>query len=349
LAPYPYNPTFIFLLLFALLFSRFSPIVGGERPGISRFSTAGLVIIFSTIPSVLIALFAYYLHNYRRWSSKNFLYYLIEVSFGESVILLYSRLVIEILNNRFHNRVFALTILSPGVFIGATLLALIALALIHNAERSIEKKLANADDLIAKLEVDRAQLVNDAESMRQQTSRFLHDQVQSELMVIGMKLKTIVGKSSPVVNEEIDLAIASLEKIRATDLKTITQVLAPNFEVGGLSHSLSLLAEQYQSSMEISIDVGNNSEKLESDVLLGIYRIVEQSLLNSLIHGPANRVMISTRTTDDGITEIVVSDDGPGTSYQVNTSGTGTSIIDSWVGILNGRKKFLVPLKAGTT
>jgi two-component sensor histidine kinase len=40
-----------------------------------------------------------------------------------------------------------------------------------------------------------------------------------------------------------------------------------------------------------------------------------------------------------GVTDIIVSDDGPGASVEQITSGLGTSIIDSWVGILNGSKE----------
>ena len=38
-------------------------------------------------------------------------------------------------------------------------------------------------------------------------------------------------------------------------------------------------------------------------------------------------------------TIIIVSDDGPGALVEQITSGLGTSIIDSWVGILNGSKE----------
>jgi signal transduction histidine kinase len=34
----------------------------------------------------------------------------------------------------------------------------------------------------------------------------------------------------------------------------------------------------------------------------------------------------------------LVSDDGPGTDLDFVDSGVGTAVIDSWVGILNGKK-----------
>jgi two-component sensor histidine kinase len=55
--------------------------------------------------------------------------------------------------------------------------------------------------------------------------------------------------------------------------------------------------------------------------------------------GPAKRVQINVSTDSMGVTDIVISDDGPGVSVEEITSGLGTSIIDSWVGILNGSKE----------
>jgi signal transduction histidine kinase len=90
--------------------------------------------------------------------------------------------------------------------------------------------------------------------------------------------------------------------------------------------------------MAISVQVDSASEDLDSLYLLGAYRILEQGLLNSFIHGPAKNVFVSIGTDSAGRTEISVSDDGPGTDLDFIESGVGTAIIDSWVGILGGKK-----------
>jgi signal transduction histidine kinase len=56
------------------------------------------------------------------------------------------------------------------------------------------------------------------------------------------------------------------------------------------------------------------------------------------MHGPATQVHISLKTIESGISELTVSDNGPGINLSDVTAGTGTAIIDSWVGILNGKK-----------
>jgi two-component sensor histidine kinase len=47
---------------------------------------------------------------------------------------------------------------------------------------------------------------------------------------------------------------------------------------------------------------------------------------------------VSVSTSTSGQTDILISDDGPGTDLDFVDSGVGTAVIDSWVGILNGKK-----------
>ena len=153
-----------------------------------------------------------------------------------------------------------------------------------------------------------------------------------------MKLRSISGKADHEVNEVIERAISQLENTRASDLRNLVEVLAPNFEVAGLSGALNVLFEQYRESMAFSLEIDTETEELKTESLLGIFRIVEQALVNSLVHGPAKRVQISIKNSSFGITELIISDDGPGSSPEASRSGAGTAIINSWVGILNGRK-----------
>jgi signal transduction histidine kinase len=226
-----------------------------------------------------------------------------------------------------------------NVFIITLALGLVTLALMHNAERRIVERLNIATGLVIKLEEEREGLIHSDEQLRRQTSQFLHDRVQSDLMVVGMQLKSISGKSSAEVNEVIDRAIIGLENTRTSDLKNLIQVLAPNLEAGSLQAALDVLLNQYRTNMEVSVKIDAATEALDSKILLGIFRIVEQSILNALVHGPAKRVQINVSTDSMGVTDIIISDDGPGISVEQIASGLGTSIIDSWVGILNGSKE----------
>jgi signal transduction histidine kinase len=336
--PYPYNPYLIFLFFFAFFFSRFVNLVADTPAGPERWRAGGVIILIALMPGTFFAVLAVLLQRYRFWSSSNLLLYILEVTAAVGVLELYSPIVNSTLNKIFDVHYVAPISLSKNVFIASIILALTTLALMHKAERRIIERLDKADELVEQLKADREGLVNLDEAVRRQTSRFLHDRVQSDLMVVGMTLKSIQGTASDEINEVIDRAINRLENTRSADLKNTIQVLSPNFEAGGIKSSIETLIKTYDSNMTVLIQVDTASEELNSLNLLGAYRIVEQGLINAFVHGPAKNVFVSINTNEAGKTEILVSDDGPGTDLDFVGSGVGTAVIDSWAGILNGEK-----------
>ena len=339
IGPYPYNPYLIFLFFASIFFSRYAPTVILVPAGLERLKVAALLLLASAIPGLLFAVGAILLNRYRFWSQKSTVLYIFEVAFFQFLNLLSLRPITDILSEHTGNASMVLLTLNFKTFFVSLFLALISLALMHQAERRIFDRLDQANKLVNRLESEREGLIQSDEKLRRQTSQFLHDRVQSELMVVGMKLKSISGKSSDEVNEVIDRAIVRLEETRATDLKDLIQVLTPNLEAGSLQSALEVLLEQYRADMDLSLHIDVTSEELDAESLLGIFRIVEQSMLNALVHGPANRVQISITTNAEGVTEIIVSDDGPGVAVGSVVAGVGSAIIDSWVGILNGSKE----------
>jgi signal transduction histidine kinase len=338
IGPYPYNPYLIFLLFFSLQFSRFTPLMLEEPQGIARYEAAFFILLLSIPPALSFAILAYLFSRYRFWSGKSLITYILEVTFAQSFQFLYFPITRPILVERFDYDFPPALTLTPGLFIGSLALSLFALYVMHRAERSISDRLQQANLLVKQLKADREELVNLDEAIRRQTSTFLHDRVQSDLMVVGMKLKSIQGSSSAEVNEVIDRALARLENTRSADLKNLIQVLSPNFEIGGLKGSIESLVVQYELSMAVLIEIDESSEQLDSLFLLGTYRIIEQGLLNSFVHGPAKNAFVSVTTNASSQTEILISDDGPGTDLDFVHSGVGTAVIDSWVGILGGKK-----------
>ena len=338
IGPYPYNPYLIFLLFFSLQFSRFATLLLEESQGLERYKAALFILLLSMPPTFCFASLAYLYTKYRFWSSKSLVAYILEVALAQSFQLLYFPVTRPILIERFDYDLPPALTLTSSSFIISLILILFALYVMHRAERSIKDRLQQANHLVKQLKADREELVNLDEAIRRQTSTFLHDRVQSDLMVIGMKLKSIQGASSAEVNEVIDRAIARLEETRNSDIKNLIQVLSPNFEASGLKGSIESLVVQYESGMTVLIEIDESSEQLDSLFLLGTYRIVEQCLLNAFVHGPAKNVFVSVSTNQSGHSAILVSDDGPGADIDFIKSGVGTAVIDSWVGILRGKK-----------
>jgi signal transduction histidine kinase len=341
IGPYPYNPTLIFLFFFALYLSRYLPLVLDEPKGPLRWELGGLIVVIACIPGLTFSLSAYLLQRYRFWSKTNLLFYIIEIASCQSLIFLMQPLMQTMLSLRSKVVIHFAATANFNIYLASLSLALIAIALMHRAERTISNRLKEADELVIRLESDRAELVKSGEELRRQTAQFLHDRVQSDLMVIGMNLKSVTGKSSPEVEEALDKAGQLLEKIRTSDIRNLVQILAPNFEVGGLSEALNQLNSQYLKIMEVSIDIDSAAEDLEPKQLLGIFRIVEQALLNSLIHGPAGEASVVIKRNGSKDLSLVIEDNGPGADLETIKFGMGSAVIDSWVSILKGRKEII--------
>ena len=339
IGPYPYNPYLLFLFFFSLYFFRFIRVVAYLPAGQERWRAGALVLVASAIPGLVFTFGSIILTRFRFWSSESTILYVLEVALVQYLNLLYLPIINRFLQEKTGYADSTLIALSPNIFLASLVLVLLALALMHQAERKITDRLDLATKLVGKLESERENLIHSDERLRRHTSQFLHDRVQSDLMVVGMKLKSISGQSSAEVNEVIDRAILRLENTRSTDLRNLIQILTPNLEAGTLSSAIDVLLEQYRNTMQVSLDVDVATEALDTDTKLGIFRIIEQSILNSLVHGPAKRVGINVRAAGGRLIEIVIADDGPGVATENLSPGVGSAIIDSWVSILNGVKE----------
>lgn len=337
IGPYPYNPGLIFVFFLAIFFMRFTPAIAQQAEGGPRWMAGLIIFSLACIPSGLFAVLALLLQKFRFWPSNLFTY-LLEVASGQALLLLFSPIIAEVLRDQLGLEYSAPVTLTPSLFVATLLLILGILAALHIGERSIRNRLAAADKLVAKLELDREGLVKADIELREQTSRFLHDRVQSDLMVAAMKLKSIAGKSSDEVNDVIELVRSRLEQTRTTELRDLVQVLAPHFAANGFRDSVRVLANPYRATMDVEIHVDDASEALNHGTLLGAFRIIEQGLLNALVHGPAKHVKISLTTDTNGRSQLEIADDGPGSADGSDSPGVGTAVIDSWLSILKGVK-----------
>jgi glucose-6-phosphate-specific signal transduction histidine kinase len=87
--------------------------------------------------------------------------------------------------------------------------------------------------------------------------------------------------------------------------------------------------------MAISASVNNiellgEIAKMNPNIGLGIYRIIEQLLLNSMLHGRAKHFTVSVSEEHENLL-LVFTNDGELLSDENPESGHGFAIIDAWV------------------
>jgi signal transduction histidine kinase len=339
LGPYDYRAGFIYCasLIYNLSSLRgftFNYEWGWER---IRFFLIGLMIyIILGLPLYLCLRLSQVFWQNRR---KTFNHYLIELWLGSLISLLAIRAGEEVLIPLFKTENFLIIGVFFGELIGRFLFALVFIAITHNGLRTLGIKLEATTQLNEQLKKRYSQLIDSDEDIRTHASQLLHDRIQSKLMLSGAKLTRV----SEVLSEEGKLGvlpvIKELEQIRSIDVREVSQLLTPNLAGEGLIGSCENLCREYQPEITFTIEISQETEELEEETKLGLYRIIEQAVANSIKHGPARRVSISVGKTSKGELLLEVADDGPGAN--TTKSGTGTVVIDARISKLGARKEIM--------
>ena len=224
----------------------------------------------------------------------------------------------------------------PAFIVARFLASLIFIAATHGLLRSLREKLQEAAQRNETLAKQYTTLIEADEDVRSQASRYLHDRVQSEIMLASSQLRKRFQNTSFENDEVLSEVINQLEKIRSVDLKMVSQILTPNIEAEGVTGAIENLCVQYATRINYECEFNAAVSTLDHEQSLGIFRIIEQAVINSITHGPATKISIKVLGSLEGFT-VEVSDNGPGS--EDSTPGTGTMVIDAWVSILHGHKE----------
>jgi len=211
-------------------------------------------------------------------------------------------------------------------------------AFIGLSRSRLEQALAEKEDTLKILEEQSNLLLEHDESTRIQLSEFLHDRVQSSLVTACLELQQI--KSDLPKNEQdgITRIINALEDLRAVDVRNAAQTLSPAVGNADIATSISVMTKNYAPHVIVSLEISNDIEILQGEenkeLFLGIYRIIEQSFLNSIIHGKATRFAITLNLDAEGV-ELKASNNGAKIPPKIEP-GLGSAIINAWIRTLGG-------------
>ena len=189
------------------------------------------------------------------------------------------------------------------------------------------------------LEQHQISLVTFEEQFRSTIFNHLHDRVQSKLFSIGIQLNQIKSESDSEYHQKFEDIIAQLESIRLSDVKkTIIDVVPPLTSVGLTPSILSLLKSQKPVlNGKLYMRLATPLTDIEEDHFgIGIYRIIEQAFINSLIHGKATECEVIISEDVENLMLVITNNGNP---IDVNhiTQGHGFAVIDGWVSKLKGK------------
>lgn len=211
--------------------------------------------------------------------------------------------------------------------------ALVILALLGSSQRRLQAQVDRADDAMAALRQQAEALLTADEEVRRQVSLVLHDRVQAGLIAACLRLRRSL-QPIPDRDAEVARVVDQLEELRTLDVRRAVHALSPNLSEVDLVSALEELGETYRPAMTVTCAQESGLD-VPDDMRLGIYRVVEQCLLNSAMHGHAQHCTIAIAYAAPDII-VAVSDDGVGLSRDV-TSGFGTTLIDTWCRVLGAQ------------
>lgn len=217
--------------------------------------------------------------------------------------------------------------------------AVFLLAIAGVTVRRLSRQTQIAEEALAvSLQQQELMLVNEERS-RRQISAFLHDRVQAGLMTACLELRVAAKDTGSISGSELDRIIARIDDIRGLEVRQAARDLSPDLVHVDLRTALSELARQYEPGLTTSIDIRgvDRAGVLTTEHLLACFRICEQALLNSAVHGEARHMDVSIDLDSDGWVRVRLQDDGSFNGQQQVRPGFGFAIIDGWCRVLGGR------------
>lgn len=199
---------------------------------------------------------------------------------------------------------------------------------------------ARAQEALTQLREQERRFVESEERARRIAAEFLHDRVQADLLVIAIELRRVAEDAPEDLSRRIASITEAVETVRRTDVRDTSRALSPLVQETGLASALTSLAQRWSPAMHVSVAVDEpigerDASTVSTDTKLGIYRIVEQALLNAAGHAQARQVQVSV-TRDGARVRVRVTDDGRGFDPNIAATGGGFAVSEVWARLLGG-------------
>ena len=332
--------TFLSTVILGVLFRLFGP--QGMIPATGQLANgfASVVVVGLLGPgAVLVPLMIYMRirHRFMRHAMRSpeyLLTLLVASAFGGAIlnsVLRFQPIFIEVLN---HPRLInsTLRIFFPVWFISAVLGSVFS---------RIQRESDTSKQALQTVVAQRRMLLESEERVRGQVAAFLHDRVQTDLVSIALRIRATIGQDPDATSIELTSVVSELERVRSQEVRRASRQLSPNLATVSLDAALRDVAESYRPGMNVTIIVNESvahriAQCHDDTQATGIYRICEQGLLNSAIHGHATDCMISVSLTRRDDIVLNLSDNGVGQQHETLQPGMGMTVISAWVEALGG-------------
>jgi PAS domain S-box-containing protein len=196
----------------------------------------------------------------------------------------------------------------------------------RNAEQALSESRRKLQLQKDQLQTLAGRLITAQEDERHRISRELHDDIAQRLCVLALRLHT-VGRELPenaaVVRENIRAAQRFTDEI-AMDVHQLSRELhSSRLRNLGLRRALDSWCQEMAAQHGIAVQVTmDDVDDLPSDIVLCVYRVVQEALNNAVKHGNAQQVSIDLARDSSGV-RMRICDAGRGFDPEVAANGIG--------------------------
>ena len=200
------------------------------------------------------------------------------------------------------------------------------------------------------------QRVAAAEAERGRWARELHDETLQALGSLRLTLSAARRRSNPAgLATAVDQAIEQLESDIAALRGLITELRPAALDQLGLEPALLALVDRVRgggldvdANVELAYEPEGAPRRLDPEMETGVYRIVQESLTNSVKHGGAGRASVEVLEREQQIV-VTVRDDGAGFDPEARTAGFGVTGMRERAKLLGGELSVHAAPGHGTT
>jgi signal transduction histidine kinase len=197
-------------------------------------------------------------------------------------------------------------------------------------------------------------LINAQEAERSRLAAEIHDDFSQRLALLALGLETAAEKV-PKASEDLSHQLQDLSNEVCNlgeELHTLSHRLhSSSLERLGLVPSVNAFCKEFSAQQGIEIDFTHDQipRKMNPEVALCVFRIVQESLRNVKKHSGASKAQVSMQVVDGAI-HLLVSDQGVGFNPQgiKGREGLGTRSMAERAHLLGGRLEIRSKVGKGT-
>ena len=184
------------------------------------------------------------------------------------------------------------------------------------------------NEMIARVEHERqrraAAAVRAQEGERARVARDLHDEANQALTAVLLRLEAATHNAPPDVAAEIREA-KGLAGQAIEELLEVSRKLRPTVLDLGLKNALKALCDRANDAggIRVALSIAGDTQRLNPERELAVYRIAQESLSNVQQHSRANEVAM--RFVADRTVTLEIADDGQGFDPELPTERYGVA------------------------